>query len=267
MTIAGTNGINLNFDQYGKGEPVIMVAGTGSPGRVWKSFQVPALMAAGYQVFTFDSRGVPPSDACLDGFTLDDMVADTAALIEHLGVGRCRIVGFSLGAIIVQELLLARPDLVSQAVLMATRGRTDELSTTLSLAEMELLDAGVKLPWRYAAYVRLIQGFSARTLTDDQRVRDWLDVFELAPPDASLSREQLEVDMIPNRLGEYPAITTPCLVIGFTDDLIMPPQLGQEVADRIPGSRYLEIPDCGHYGYLERPTTVNEAIVEFFAQG
>ena len=166
-----------------------------------------------------------------------------------------------------QELLLARPELISQAVLMATRGRTDELSTTLSLAEIELLDAGVKLPWRYAAYVRLIQGFSARTLTDDQRVRDWLDVFELAPPDASLSREQLEVDMIPNRLGEYPRISTPCLVIGFSEDVIMPPQLSREVADRIPGCGYLEIPDCGHYGYLERPAAVNEAIVGFFDRG
>ncbi len=267
MTTARINGINLNFDQYGRGEPVVLVAGTGSPGRVWKSFQVPALMAAGYHAITFDSRGVPPTDACVDGFTLGDMVADTAALIEHLGVGRCRIVGFSLGAIIVQELLLARPELISQAVLMATRGRTDELSTTLSLAEIELLDGGVKLPWRYAAYVRLIQGFSARTLTDDRRVRDWLDVFELAPPDASLSREQLEVDMIPNRLGEYPRISTPCLVIGFSADLIMPPQLSREVSDRIPGSSYLEIPDCGHYGYLERPAAVNEAIVGFFGQG
>lgn len=265
MTTARINGINLNFDQYGRGAPVVLVAGTGSPGRVWKSFQVPALMAAGYSATTFDSRGVPPTDACLDGFTLDDMVADTAALIEHLGA--CRIVGFSLGAIIVQELLLARPELISQAVLMATRGRTDELSTTLSLAEIELLDAGVKLPWRYAAYVRLIQGFSARTLTDDQRVRDWLDVFELAPPDASLSREQLEVDMIPNRLGEYPRISTPCLVIGFSEDVIMPPQLSREVADRIPGCGYLEIPDCGHYGYLERPAAVNEAIVGFFDRG
>ncbi|NEB67029.1 alpha/beta hydrolase, partial [Streptomyces fulvissimus] len=81
--------------------------------------QVPALRAAGYRVVTFDNRGIPPTDVCADGFTVDDMVADTAGLIEHLGLGPCRVVGTSLGAHVAQELCLARPELVSQVVLLA----------------------------------------------------------------------------------------------------------------------------------------------------
>lgn len=57
---------------------------------------------------------------CPEGFTIDDMAADIAGLIEFLRIGPCRIVGFSMGGIIVQELLLAYPDLITQAVLMAT---------------------------------------------------------------------------------------------------------------------------------------------------
>jgi pimeloyl-ACP methyl ester carboxylesterase len=55
------------------------------------------------------------------------------------------------------------------------------------------------------------------------------------------------------------------LVIGFSDDLMVPPHLAREVADAIPGGRYLEVHDAGHLGFLERPDPVNAAILQFFA--
>lgn len=56
------------------------------------------------------------------------------------------------------------------------------------------------------------------------------------------------------------------LVIGFADDLVMPPHLGAEVADALPHGRYVEIADAGHLGFLERPNAVNSAILNFFAK-
>ncbi len=67
-----------------------------------------------------------------EGFTLGDMVTDVAGLIGALDIGPCRIVGFSPGGMIVQELLLAYADLITQAVLMASCGRSDTLRTALS---------------------------------------------------------------------------------------------------------------------------------------
>jgi pimeloyl-ACP methyl ester carboxylesterase len=55
------------------------------------------------------------------------------------------------------------------------------------------------------------------------------------------------------------------LVIGFSDDLALPPHLGREVADALPNGRYLEIPDTGHLGFLEKPQEVNSAVLKFFA--
>jgi pimeloyl-ACP methyl ester carboxylesterase len=267
MPVSTINNINLSYDEYGTGHPVLLIPGTGARGRVWRAHQVPALVAAGYRVITVDQRGVPPSDTCEQGFTLDDMVADFAGLIEFLGIGPCRIVGFSLGAIVSQELLLARPELIAQAVLMATRGRTDMLGAAMSAGELELFDRGVKIPPRYEAYMRVIQGFSRRTLSNEELVRDWVEVFELSPAFSSLTRPQLTVDLIENRLHKYREITRPCLVLGFQDDIIIPPYLAREVAENIPGSRYQEIASCGHYGYLEEPEAVNAAILGFFGDG
>ncbi|MFF4760329.1 alpha/beta fold hydrolase [Streptomyces sp. NPDC001292] len=265
MPVIRINGIKLSYDDHGAGEPVVMVTGTGAPGRIWRTHQVPALKRAGYRAITVDNRGIAPSDLCPDGFTLADMAADVAGLIEHLGAAPCRVVGFSLGAIIVQELLVARPELVGQAVLMATTGRTDTLLRAMTAADVELADSGIRLPPRYAAYVQALQNLSPETLSDDEQLQDWLGVFEMSGVDLSAARGQLGLELIPDRLPEYRNIDVPCLVIGFGDDLIVRPALAREVAAAIPAARYTEIPGCGHYGYLEKPEAVNSAIVDFFA--
>ncbi|MGH4017963.1 MAG: alpha/beta fold hydrolase [Pseudonocardiaceae bacterium] len=266
MPVVELNGIRLSYQVTGSGELVVLVMGTGSPGRVWQLHQVPALIAAGYRVATVDNRGIPPSDECAGGMTIDDLVGDTAALIEHLGGGPARVVGTSLGARVVQEVALARPDLVSQAVMMAAHGRPSPLHSTLSVGERALSDAGIELPPEYYAAITAMQNLSPRTLNDATAVRDWLDLFEFAgSPIGAGERAQLELDDFPDRLGDYRRITVPSLVIGFSDDLMVPPYLGREVAGAIPGARYEEIEGCGHYGYLERPDEVNELIVKFFA--
>jgi pimeloyl-ACP methyl ester carboxylesterase len=260
------NGINLSFDEYGAGEPVVLVTGSGATGRMWTPHQVPALTAAGYRGITVDNRGMPPSDLCPEGFTIDDMAADIAGLIQKLGIGSCRIVGFSLGGMIVQELLLAYPELITQAVLIATRGRTDVLRAAISAADSDLLDSGVILPSRYAAVVHAMQFLSPRTHRNDQRIRDWLDIFELSLSDRSVNRAQLDIDLVGNRLEEYRKIKAACLVVGFQDDLIAPPYLGREVAEHIPDCRYEELTGCGHYGYLEEPGTFNSMVIDFFRE-
>jgi pimeloyl-ACP methyl ester carboxylesterase len=267
MPVKTVHGVNVSFDDYGSGEPVILVTGTGGRGREWSAHQVPALTSAGYRAITIDNRGVPPTDRGPDGFTVDDMAADVVGLIGSLGLGACRIVGFSLGGIIVLEALLKYPELFSQAVIMGTRGRTDALHSALSAATAELENSGIELPPRYAAVVRALQYLSPRTLNDEQLLRDWLDILELSPVDVEINRAQRGLDLIDNRLEDYRKISCPCLVIGFQDDLIVPPFFCREIADSIPGAKYEEVPGCGHYGHLEQPTVINRLMASFFSEG
>lgn len=266
MTVVELNGIRLSYQVTGSGELVVLVMGTGSPGRVWHLHQVPALVAAGYRVAIVDNRGILPSDECASGMTIDDLVGDTAALIEHLGDGPARVAGISLGSRIVQELALARPDLVSQAVMMAAHGRPDPVQSTLSAGQRALYDAGIELPSMYYAAITALMNLSPRTLNDRPAVQEWLDLFEFSGSGISAGvRAQQEVEDFSNRLAAYGAIRVPSLVIGFADDLMVPPYLAREVAEAIPGARYEEIEGCGHFGYLERPAEVNKLLVKFFA--
>ena len=268
MPVVELNGISLSYQVQGQGDLVVLVMGTGSPGRVWHAHQVPALVGAGYRVATFDNRGIPPTDECAGGMTIDDLVGDTAALIEHLGGGPVRIAGTSLGARVTQELALARPDLLSHAVMLGTHGRTDPVRRTLSLGERALHDAGIKLPNQYYAGITAVQNLSPRTLADPAAAKDWLDIFEFTGSTVGPGvRAQLALHDFPDRLADYARISVPALVVGFADDRVLPPHLAHEVADAIPGARYAEVADAGHFGYLERPNEVNRLLLEFFATG
>jgi pimeloyl-ACP methyl ester carboxylesterase len=258
--------INLAYDDRGRGDPVLFIAGRGGAGRTWHLFQVPAFLTGGYRAVTFDNRGIGATENA-DGFSTETMVADTAALIESLDAGPVRIVAVSMGAYIAQELMLARPELVSSAVLMATRGRHDRTREFFRDAEVALVSAGVQLPAEYDAKTRLLENFSPKTLNDDVAVEQWIAMFTMWPtkPTPGLCR-QIDIGPQGNRLGAYRGIRHPALVIGFADDVILPPHLGREVADALPNGRYLQVPDTGHLGFIERPEAVNVAALEFFAE-
>ncbi|MBV8785829.1 MAG: alpha/beta hydrolase [Mycobacterium sp.] len=257
--------INLAYDDRGSGPPVVFIAGHGGAGRTWHPYQVPAFLAAGYRVITFDNRGIGATENA-EGFTTQTMVADTAALIEGLNAAPARIVGMSMGAFITQELMLARPELVSAAVLMGTRGRMDRTRTFFRDAEVELADAGIELPSSYEAKIRLLENFSHKTLNDDEAVADWIAMFSMWPTKATPgTRCQMDVAPYNSRLAAYRAIATPVLVMGFADDVLTPPYLGREVADALPNGRYVQIPDAGHLGFFEKPEAVNAAALQFFA--
>ncbi|MER5766386.1 alpha/beta fold hydrolase [Streptomyces sp. NPDC001985] len=265
MPVARLNGINLSYEVRGSGDLVVLVMGTGSPGRVWSLHQVPALLAAGYRVATFDNRGIPPTDECAEGMTIGDLVADTAALITHLGAP-ARVVGTSLGARVVQELALARPDLITHAVAMAAHARMDTTGLLMNDGEKALHDEKTVLPPAYHAAAYALRNLSPATLRDPQRAQDWLELFEMSGSAIGPgTRAQLELSGPGDRRAAYAAITVPTLVIGFADDTTIPAHLSREVADAIPGARYEEIPDTGHLGYLERPEVVNRVVLDFLA--
>ncbi|MEV0299430.1 alpha/beta hydrolase [Nocardia sp. NPDC050710] len=276
MPLATVNGISLNYqvkgdrakgtDVKGAAPLVVMIMGTGSPGRVWELHQVPALVAGGYRVCTFDNRGIAPSFEAASGMTIDDLVGDTAGLIELLDEGPALVVGTSMGARVAQELALARPELVRKAVFMAGHGRLDQFQKTLSLGEHDLDASGVQLPAKYEAAVTAVMNLSPATMAQSNAARDWLDLFEFTGgPVTPGIRAQRRMDHDFDRVQDYRGITVPCLSIGFADDRMIPPYLSREVAEAISGARYHEIPDAGHFGYLEKPEEVNKILLDFFA--
>ncbi|GLZ39325.1 alpha/beta fold hydrolase [Actinokineospora sp. NBRC 105648] len=264
MPVVPVNGIQLSYHDHGTGDPVFLLMGMGSSGRVWQIHQVPALVAAGHRVIAVDNRGIAPTDLCADGITVADLAADVRALARHLGLDRFSLVGTSLGARIALHLAAEEPALVRKVVLMAVRGRSEPLHEVFDEGERQLTDQGLRLPPRYHAATTAMWNLSPRTLFDPVKVQEWLDVLEFGDQPAGPGvRAQMDIGDDPGLPARCARITAPTLVLAFADDLIAPPHLGREVAGMIPGARFDELPDAGHFGYLERPEAVNKLLTEF----
>ncbi|APO76921.1 bromoperoxidase protein (plasmid) [Rhizobium etli 8C-3] len=266
MITAQINGIRIAYeDTGGPGHTVLLVMGTGSPARVWEVHQVPALKAAGFRVVSMNNRGIPPSDECPHGFTMDDMVNDVVGLIEHLGCDNVSLVGTSLGARIVVEAALARPDLLSRVIALAAHARLEPLQQAMTRGEIELAEQACPPPADYRAAVMALQYLSPATLRDEGLAQDWLDMF--AFDDGRISaghKAQLQISQsLGDRRPAYRNISIPLLVVGFSDDAAIPPRLSREVAEVVPGAEYVEIADAGHFGYLEKPAEVNRLIINY----
>ena len=90
------NPIELHYEDYGTGKPVVLIHGWPLSGRSWEN-QVPALVEAGYRVVTYDRRGFGQSSQPWGGYDYDTFAADLHILIEHLDLRELTLVGFSMG--------------------------------------------------------------------------------------------------------------------------------------------------------------------------
>lgn len=261
------NGVGLEYTVHGSGEPVLLVCGTGQPAFSWELYQVPFLTSAGYQVVTFDNRGIAPSDSPPPPYSVQEMAGDAAGLIEHLALGKCRVAGLSLGAFITQELALARPDLVRAAVMMGTFGRQDVFRSAVLRSWVQLDESGIVLPRLYDVVSSSFSLFSPRTLDDETPMSAYIEATTEMPPWHGPGRlgQHLADLAYDDRLEDLAGIVVPAMVVGFELDMLTPPHLCREVAEAIPGCRYAEIPAAGHAGPLEMHDEVNPLLADFFA--
>ena len=115
-----SEGISIAYEVHGEGRPILLIHGFGSSGKVnWiDTGWVETLVQAGYQAITFDNRGHGASRKLYDArlYYAHDMALDAKHLLEHLGIARCPVIGYSMGARIAGYLALAHPEMVNCAV-------------------------------------------------------------------------------------------------------------------------------------------------------
>lgn len=88
--------IELYYEDHGSGSPVILIHGYPLNGASWER-QVPALIAAGHRVITYDRRGFGNSSQPTIGYDYDTFADDLHTLINQLDLRDYALVGFSMG--------------------------------------------------------------------------------------------------------------------------------------------------------------------------
>ena len=101
-----SNGVDIAYELYGQGDPILLIHGFASNGFVnWRSTSwVDLLEKAGRMVVTIDNRGHGKSDKPHDPEKYGlEMVRDAIRLLDHLEIKKAHVVGYSMGGLIAQD--------------------------------------------------------------------------------------------------------------------------------------------------------------------
>jgi pimeloyl-ACP methyl ester carboxylesterase len=259
--IVNANGVDLWAEQEGAGDDVVFISGLADEGACWVD-QVAGLNDR-YRVTTFDNRGVGRS-ATPDGeFAIAAFSADTAALMDALGIERAHVVGSSMGGAIAQELALAHPERVRSLVLNGTWCRGDRFLHEIFRNWMWSAEKADSI--RDFLVTVNLWCFSPR-IWNEGVMDEWVAAAEASPYAQSVDafcRSTLAL-IAHDTADRVAGISAPTLITVGDLDLVLPPRFSQELAERIPNARLVVIPDVGHQPFQEVPADYNVLLTDFW---
>jgi pimeloyl-ACP methyl ester carboxylesterase len=255
----------------GNGQPLVLIAGCGQPAVAWHLSLVPALVAAGYQVVTYDNRGVEPSSSPPAPYRVEQMTGDALALLDHLGFDQpVRIAGHSLGGWIAEMLVLDHPERVRAAALMGSANQPTAWEIAITTVERDLARLDYDLPPLFYA-TETLRYLPISDIQDNEVVSTWLSFTADLPVWPNPGRlGQYEAALAwstdPVRTTRWPEVARPCLVLAFEHDVDSPPRYAREAAATIPGAEYREVAGSGHIGIITHADAVAAHLIDFFAR-
>jgi pimeloyl-ACP methyl ester carboxylesterase len=116
MKSVKVNGVELEYELVGSGEPVLLISPVVADGFL-PLVEEPAL-ADRYQLIRYHKRGWVGSTHTPPPVSIADHAADAAALLDHLGLARAHVAGHSSGAAIAAQLALDHPESVHTLILL-----------------------------------------------------------------------------------------------------------------------------------------------------
>jgi len=251
MARATANGIELEYETFGdaRSQPLLLIGGLGTQMITWDEDFCELLAARGFHVIRFDNRDAGLSTYPEGEYSLDDMAADAAGLLDALGIPAAHIVGASMGGFIAQLVALDHRDhVLSLTSIMSGPNGKDQVQPT------EEANAVLLAPAPQTREEQVALGLRAkRTLLGPEDPYD--EAYERARIERALDRayhpigfmRQLQaIVAAPSRLGRLESLTMPALVIHGDADILVPVENGRNVAAAIPGALLLEIRGMGH---------------------
>jgi pimeloyl-ACP methyl ester carboxylesterase len=251
--------ITIAYRDFGEGEPFVLINGFGSTMDMWNP-PILSSLAAHYRVIIFDNRGTGYTGSSDTPFSIPLFANDSFRLMDALKITRAHILGFSMGASIAQEMVLAHPDRVDRLILVSgtcggheavrMRPETWETLTDKRGTPAELADRMFSVlfpedwlashdPWQFCPEVH-------ETTSEENAARQAEAFFGW-----------------PGSFDRLQRIRCPVLVATGTEDVVIPPDNSRILADRITGAQLTQFPGAGHGLQYQCPEEFAGTVLEF----
>jgi pimeloyl-ACP methyl ester carboxylesterase len=265
VSVIQVNGIDLFYNIQGssENESLLLIAGYDSDSSTWTAMM--RSLVKQYQVLRFDNRGVGRSSALDSPYSIKQMAADTAALLDYLSISKVHVAGHSMGGQIAQELALAHPEKIQSLIVLSSWTKADEKFNSLmemfgDLAQRveRTLYLRVLLPWLFTDRFYSTPGVMKQLI-------ELIENYPFPPSPHGLyhqSRAILGSDTS-DRLAD---IHCPTLVMVGKEDLLTPVRFSEQLAQGIPNAELAILERGGHAFLVESADTVAKVMLDFLAK-
>ena len=235
------NGIDLYYEVHGQGDPLILIHGGLGNAGYWSN-QIP-VFAEDRQVIALDSRGHGRSSFDETPINYELMAADVLALMDHLGIDKADVVGWSDGGIIGLELAINHPERVNKIVAYGANYNPSGVRADIGESE------------RFNAYIEQAAGDYTTLAPAPERWEEFLNnIGNMWASEPNYTPEQLS------------AITTPILVLDGKEEEAIDTNHTKEMADLIPGAELHLLPGTGHFAMWDKPEEFNQIVLEYLGR-
>lgn len=267
MPRAHINDIEIEYETHGGGEPLLLISGLGGQLTDWTPAFIELLNDQGFRVIRFDNRdsglstklhaSLVSKRSFITGFVsrqrarapylIDDMAADAAALLDHLGIASAHVVGASMGGMIAQSLAIEQPERVRSltSVMSHTGSRRHGQPSTSMMLKLPFLG---RMNQRNAVEkkLKILEAVSGPTFDrTEAEPRVAAAVARCFAPTAD-ERQSLAILASPDRTTLLRRLQLPTLVIHGRADPLVTPSGGVATARAIRGARLLLFNEMGH---------------------
>jgi pimeloyl-ACP methyl ester carboxylesterase len=236
---ADIRGFKMYYEQYGKGEPLLIIHGNGGSINNFL-YQIP-YFAKNYHVILADSRAQGKSVDHADSLSYEMMTDDLNALLDKLNLKSCYVIGWSDGGINGLLLAIRHPDKVKKLAVTGANLWPDSTAVDPFI-------------YNWAMNMNKTTRDSIKKMkVPTPELKNQLKLLHLLSYEPHITIEQLHT------------ITCPTLVIGGDHDALLP-QHTMLIAQSIPNSYLWIIPNSGHSTPIYKKDQFNQVVGDFFSQ-
>lgn len=253
----------------GDGPAVLLLHGFGGSTVTWRE-TMPALAAAGYDVYALDLRGFGLSDK---GYAADyshpAQARRVVAWMDAVGLGRVVLVGHSMGGNVAAHVALSATDRVASLVLVDAALLEQNAGWTVPRA---LLDVPFLRRWAQIGLRRAAPDYIDDLLRDAAANDRALSPELIADYRRALHTPEWELGLLgilrdtDQNKPPVSQLQMPTLIVWGARDTWIPPENGAQLESAIPGAESVELDGAGHLPMHEAPGPFQAALIDFLAR-
>jgi class 3 adenylate cyclase len=208
------------------------------------------------RVLLFDRRGTGASDPSPGPPTLEQQIDDMLTVMDAAGFERPYLYAEANATHMGSLFAATYPDHLCGLILYSSWAVGEDVLTP---ALVEFLNQAVDETWGEGNTAALF----APTRMDDPAFMEWMGISERHASSPGMVKQIMEIDKEVDLRPVLPAIRVPTLVLHRTQDPLIDVALGREVADAIPGARFVELPGEDNLSYVGEPDALLDEVEQF----